>query len=183
MKSKKPRLAKHRGKIAVSWYDAQGNRRRSSLGTTSPDEARKLLASFSPPAPRARGTGYIYFIRCINDDGFIKIGFAVSPNDRLINMAVGAPYEMEIIRIAPGTIDDEKALHNRFRHAHQRGEWFRPTPDLMELLCSLPKIPIPRSPLDTVLSGYIPTPPPALAMLRQYQMPLSKGENSIIGAV
>lgn len=135
----KARLAWHRNKLVAVWYEKDGVRRRASLGTTDVETARKRLIKFRARAGVALERGYIYFIRCNNADGFIKIGFATNTGLRLSALGVGAPYPLELLAVMPGSREDEAALHERFSSDHVRGEWFQPTATLLEIIARAKK--------------------------------------------
>ena len=97
--------------------------------------ARLLIEQHFPPQPEditpvapkpepATKPGVVYFIRL---GGLIKIGFTTSLAMRLRDL----PYE-ELLGIVPGTMRDEKALHQQFAHLRRTGEWFEMAPDLLE---------------------------------------------------
>jgi hypothetical protein len=73
--------------------------------------------------------GAIYFIRL---GSLVKIGFSTSLAQRLRDL----PHE-EVLGVIAGTMRDEKALHARFAHLRQTGEWFRQGDDLMEFIGTL----------------------------------------------
>ncbi len=79
----------------------------------------------------------IYFMTHGEDESRFKIGHAKTPRERLYDLRTGDPF----IRLAAqmeGTTQDEAALHRRFG-AHRieavgSDEWFRTTPDLLDLV-------------------------------------------------
>lgn len=91
---------------------------------------RRRTATFRA---RARGASVVYFIRS-GDEGPIKIGWSKSGVLRLWALQVGNPEQLHVIARMPGTIDDEAALHERFRHLHIRGEWFAPGQALLSFV-------------------------------------------------
>lgn len=82
-----------------------------------------------------RSAHWIYVIRC---EGFVKIGIAGDPQARLRDMQVGNPFPL--ILVAKFWTDnarrDERALHWALRPHRQRGEWFKVTDALEQLLKS-----------------------------------------------
>jgi Meiotically Up-regulated Gene 113 (MUG113) protein len=96
----------------------------------------------------------IYFVR--SHLGFIKIGYTTAhPHDRLSEMQVGNPHELELVGVHKGTKQIEARLHKRFRHLHVRGEWFREEPDLAEYVAKN-TTPVDRRP-KTGFQGWKPT--------------------------
>ena len=73
----------------------------------------------------------IYFIQ---DSGtlFIKIGFTEgTAADRLKQLQTGCPGGLHVIHAREGTQAQERELHQKFIAARERGEWFRPVPELL----------------------------------------------------
>lgn len=77
----------------------------------------------------------VYFIQEY-PRGYVKIGFA--ENDvmmRLAALQTGNPRLLKVVGIIDGAgVEIEAELHNAFRAARVRGEWFRPTPELMSYI-------------------------------------------------
>jgi len=68
--------------------------------------------------------GYIYVLRA--DNGMCKIGQTTQLNDRIKQLGIQLPYELELVHVI-GTdhvINAEQLLHNRYAEKRQRGEWF-----------------------------------------------------------
>ena len=73
---------------------------------------------------------FVYLIKCINKDGFIKIGVARNVQSRLETMQTGCPYELKILAsikcMSKGqAYGIERSLHYLFGRDRVRGEWFR----------------------------------------------------------
>lgn len=71
---------------------------------------------------------HVYFAR---KDGLIKIGSSVDPSRRLRELRV------EILVTTPGDKRTELAFHTLFADAAVGNEWFRPVPELLEVIESL----------------------------------------------
>ncbi|MDB5445652.1 MAG: hypothetical protein JWQ97_969 [Phenylobacterium sp.] len=71
----------------------------------------------------------IYFVKDTLS-GFIKIGFSDNPGLRLVKMQADCPGELVLQGMCEGDRAAEAALHRRYAHLHQRGEWFRPDAEL-----------------------------------------------------
>lgn len=98
------------------------------------------VPAFTLPRPATSG-GFVYFARCLHDDGPIKIGRAVNLMNRLGSLRNGCPYPIAYVAFFysadPGV--DEALLHERFASSRLslRGEWFNPTEELLELVGKL----------------------------------------------
>lgn len=68
-------------------------------------------------------SGLIYFIEAVGSDA-IKIGWAMCPNKRLLNLQCGCPLELRLVGTTPGTIKMEKKIHLAMAGRAVRGEWF-----------------------------------------------------------
>ncbi len=66
--------------------------------------------------------------------GFVKIGYSANVQTRLKDLQTASPFELRVIGTMAGTEEDERAIHQRFRHLHERGEWFRRDPELMQAI-------------------------------------------------
>jgi len=77
----------------------------------------------------------IYFIQD-QTTLLIKIGFTDGdPLNRLAALQTGNPSGLVLLHTLPGGKTAEADLHARFASARERGEWFRPVPDmLLELM-------------------------------------------------
>lgn len=85
----------------------------------------------SDPKARLR---YIYFMRPIGADGRIKIGCSYLPARRLLAISIWSPYQLEIIGVGEGNLSDEKMLHEFFAADRLHSEWFRSSPELLEVI-------------------------------------------------
>ena len=79
------------------------------------------------------GRAYVYFVQAINS-GMIKIGFSNNPNRRLRSLATGSAEPLQLLGSFLANPSDEKALHNRFGHLREIGEWFRADHDLLTFI-------------------------------------------------
>lgn len=149
-----PRLGKCRGGFVVTWWE--GNRRRRfSLGTSDKTEARERFASWTPPVvPRRIAGQNVYFIQTVCPTGFVKIGIALNPKHRLGDLQMSCPYELRLLAWISGGEAKERELHARFNNAHVRGEWFRPTGDLMAYVESIKPPPVPPAPKFDVMASF-----------------------------
>lgn len=79
-----------------------------------------------PPGPPS-----VYFIR---GGARIKIGWSKDPKKRLSHLVTGSSEALELLAATGGGADDEQHVHQAFRHAHVRREWFRASPWLLALV-------------------------------------------------
>ncbi len=82
--------------------------------------------------PSARET-VIYFIQS-EHGGPIKIGRADDLAKRLVGLQTSRPDELVVLVAVPGTVSQERELHDRFAAFREKGEWFSPCPELMGLI-------------------------------------------------
>lgn len=78
--------------------------------------------------------GVVYFIQA-GRHGLIKIGKTKGRvKDRLAQLQTGSAEELRLLITIPGYSKREQELHTRFRHARERGEWFRPSQELLAFI-------------------------------------------------
>jgi Meiotically up-regulated gene 113 len=67
---------------------------------------------------------YVYLIRA--NDGRYKIGIAKNPNQRISQLQTGNSDKLKLIETyqSENASKIESALHNRYSHARNVGEWF-----------------------------------------------------------
>lgn len=63
----------------------------------------------------------IYFIK---QGAYVKIGFTNRFKTRLNELQVSSPIKLEVLGIIEGDKNDEKELHQEFKHIAKNGEWF-----------------------------------------------------------
>lgn len=73
----------------------------------------------------------IYFVKCHCSVGYIKIGYTAGGTARVSGLQTATPYKVTLLKLIRGDQKAERALHRRFAHLHQRGEWFRPDAELV----------------------------------------------------
>lgn len=117
-------------KRADYWRNYDRDRKASRRKTRRRSAERE---SAQPVNPRAK----VYFVQD-TDRGLIKIGFTTKEmRSRLKELQCGNPSPLSLLATVNGTRLSEKLLHDRFEHAHHRGEWFRPVPELLAHIASL----------------------------------------------
>jgi hypothetical protein len=81
---------------------------------------------------------FVYFIQA-GDGGPIKIGFSVDPRKRMRHIQTMNAEQLFLL----GTIECETDrtefhIHQRFAHICIRGEWHRPTEELLQFITENP---------------------------------------------
>lgn len=75
----------------------------------------------------------VYFIQ-ENGNGLIKIGKSDDVSKRIKALQSSTPSKLNLLRVVNGSFDREKYLHHKFSRFHERGEWFRPDPELLKMI-------------------------------------------------
>lgn len=75
--------------------------------------------------------GYVYFIEAEN--GLIKIGYSASVRERFKKLSTAVPMQLTVLGLCPAEPHVERELHERFSGQRAMGEWFRPSPELLNL--------------------------------------------------
>ncbi len=102
------------------------------LERTAPPPPVVTLLHRKPPR-----NSFVYFIQ-MGDDGPIKIGWALDVKKRLLDLQCGSPFELRLLLSRPGCDVEEGLLHRRFARSRLRGEWFRPSPEVLAFIESKP---------------------------------------------
>lgn len=76
----------------------------------------------------------VYFIRPIDMNGPVKIGCSASPAMRLLTLARWSPFPLEIVAVIAGDTVLERRFHARFEHLHSHREWFKPSPEIDDVI-------------------------------------------------
>lgn len=73
---------------------------------------------------------YEHDVYAIRQGQFIKFGItSTSPMQRMLELQVSAPVELELIGAIRSPPQVEKFIHKALAQHHSRGEWFHSTPD------------------------------------------------------
>ncbi len=83
----------------------------------------------------------VYFIQC-EETKLIKIGYSKSPSSRIKTLGTASPGKLTVLKVTAGETGLERDLHERFSGDRSRGEWFRPSPELMAEIERLPQMEI-----------------------------------------
>jgi hypothetical protein len=80
-------------------------------------------------------TGQVYFIACLPMRA-VKIGYTrQGVLNRLSALQTGCPAPLKLYGYFPGSLDDERRLHEAFGPLRIQGEWFRLEGKLLHLCC------------------------------------------------
>lgn len=81
---------------------------------------------------------YVYYIQWDNDPDYVKIGYSVSPKERITSFLTGSPRKLRLLRLEPVmSAQDEIARHKQFNEHWHRREWFRHKGSLRQYIQSL----------------------------------------------
>lgn len=80
------------------------------------------------------GDGFVYFVTCDVPDFPIKIGWAVNVEKRLAGLQTSMPYKLRVLATMEGTLDNEQGFHLAFGKDRLEGEWFKRSPELLDLI-------------------------------------------------
>jgi len=122
----------------VAWYQPRGRLvRYRSTRTRDLNDAKRFLdthaaanpitETYSVPTPRL--SRFVYFVG--GDVGGIKIGIALDPQKRLIDLQCGSPIKLRILAVREGGRSVELAYHRQFAAHRLHGEWFERHPDIL----------------------------------------------------
>lgn len=84
-----------------------------------------------PPRELAPPQPVVYFIR---SGDLIKIGTTTCLTARISALATHGPEQPQILLVVPGGYAEERQVHALFRDDRVRGEWFRPSQQLMAFI-------------------------------------------------
>lgn len=112
---------------------------------TADERARRALAMIADGAAELVAAGpdletigagsRVYFIH--DPTGYVKIGVAMSPRDRMGVLQLANPRELSLLTHLPGGELEERNMHELFDDEHERGEWFRYSERMRVLLAPL----------------------------------------------
>lgn len=77
---------------------------------------------------------YIYFVAT---QGMVKIGFSSMILDRVSKLSAQSPSRIRFLAALPGGRNIEKALHEMFADDRVKGEWFKHSPAIREVVKAL----------------------------------------------
>lgn len=78
-------------------------------------------------------SGFVYFVTP-EDGGLVKIGYSKNPVSRIKGLMAWSPVPLVCLATYAADPRDEAVVHDAFRADRVRGEWFRRSDDLMNLI-------------------------------------------------
>ena len=81
--------------------------------------------------------GFIYFMKPVGAEGPIKIGCSNWPEERLKQIMVWSPVELELVHCFKADRSVERKLHRCFSDLHLRSEWFKADERLVKAIAAL----------------------------------------------
>lgn len=106
------------------------------------DLAGEMVAGFRalPEHPLLQdltGRGAVQRVYFIKSGSQIKIGIAVDPVRRMASLQTAQAKRLRLLGTCAGGREKERELHDQFKDARMRGEWFKATPGLMARIAEL----------------------------------------------
>ncbi len=127
---------RHRGMsptaFTVRWRE-EGVSRESHPFATRADAMRHAVEVVQAEkyAPLKTAPRTLYALQA-GVDGPIKIGVTASPSARLRSLQTGHFERLYLLGVGSGTLGTEQEMHAALEPYRIRGEWFRPTPPVIE---------------------------------------------------
>jgi len=109
-------------------YAPKPKRQRHLKPLSRIEEIRKSL----PKAARVE-PGFVYFIQA-ESGGLIKVGTALDPLVRLVNLQSGSPLRLVVLGCLRGGRTLERALHREFADHRRHFEWFEANAAIVEFI-------------------------------------------------
>lgn len=81
---------------------------------------------------------FVYFVI---QSGLVKIGFSSSIFTRIRQLSTQSPTRLQLAAAIPGGRAVERRMHEMFAADHVKGEWFRRSSELEELIAAIRKSP------------------------------------------
>ena len=77
----------------------------------------------------------IYFVQS-GKKGPIKIGKSNDPHERIGSLQISSSEPLTLLGVMDGDIKEEKNIHTKFLNYRIKGEWFKPSNNLIEFIKS-----------------------------------------------
>lgn len=113
--------------LLAEFSDASARFLDEVVGTTSTHDCVLYVLPIIP-WPKVSG---VYFARAGER---VKIGKARDVAARLRELQTSAPFKLELMAVMPGSFEEERAVHDRFKHLRVVGEWFELRDDLLTFI-------------------------------------------------
>lgn len=114
------------------WSD-EVERRKGTMRQSGKQMIESSTSNTVNPNLKLTRMSTIYFVQA-GDGGLIKIGIADNVVRRMTTIQSMCPQRLRLLATMPGSMQDEEALHNRFLQDRLHGEWFTPSPELMDFI-------------------------------------------------
>ena len=95
-----------------------------------PSELTEMIL-FNKSRANTKRLRTIYFVY---GAGLIKIGIASNLKARFSQISGDSPVPVSVLGQHPGTLSDERELHNRFASYNHHREWFRDCPEMRQYI-------------------------------------------------
>ena len=118
--------------MTVETIALMAERARRSLVDRIATEPWAVFPGRIKPRPGDRVAGRHLYLMRAGDSGALKIGRANDPARRARDLQVGCPERIQVLAILPEMGSDEHYAHQRFAHLRLAGEWFSPSPEIVE---------------------------------------------------
>lgn len=99
----------------------------------------------------------VYFIQPAGMP-FVKIGYGIDPQKRVMDGQVWSPFDLEIIALCPGGCEVESAYHRKFANYRIRGEWFRMSSEIAAEIRRLRELDVDDSRLESPVDMFADSP-------------------------
>lgn len=126
-------------------YLPESHEQRASFAASRAHRAELIAmdppsAALPPLRDPVRGIDVVvYFIQ--RGDGPIKIGYSKNPKGRLSALQTGIPERLTLLGVVPGGKAREQELHREFGRTRIQGEWFHPSPSLLDFIRAKARVP------------------------------------------
>src|ERR1035437_6515754 len=97
----------------------------------------------------------IYFISAARSQ-MVKIGKTTNVSNRLCNLRTFSPEPLVLLGLMAGGIEEERALHKRFKPFRKHGEWFDIKGEVAQFLKELPPISEDQYMLEKLVTARVP---------------------------
>lgn len=81
----------------------------------------------------------IYFIQ-VGENGLIKIGYSRNPDKRLETIQSNNHEILNPLGKIPGSLQREKEIHDDLKEFRHKGEWFKPTHEVLEYIEAIKQV-------------------------------------------